>query len=379
MIKKLLFTILSILYICNPVLSQSTTVRVGKISLEISDTKWVYLKFPAKIKYADMGTDDILVEKTKVDNILRVKSVVPVFDETSITIIALDGKIYTFSLHYNQNPKYIAVDLRNVKNNVIVDANAITPMSIELSMLRTSHIILKDNIADISVGVDSIVAELAEDDIMNICKARQVSGFDGFTETSLTIITENKEIFPFIVTHNDNPKDLNINVASGDTDGNVSANFSESTMNEVEMEKLGKEIVEKGVKINNIGVYDDKMNFCLASLYIKNDILMFHIRTTNNSKIDYDVDFIRCYIKNKKNSKSSVSQDDEKIPIYIYKTDEDKILANDSFSEILFFKKFTVPNKHLFYFEMFEKNGGRHLKFTCSNKEILKAEFLGDE
>ena len=76
MIKKLLFTILSILYICNPVLSQSTTVGVGKISLEISDTKWVYLKFPAKIKYADMGTDDILVEKTKVDNILRVKSVV---------------------------------------------------------------------------------------------------------------------------------------------------------------------------------------------------------------------------------------------------------------------------------------------------------------
>jgi hypothetical protein len=53
-------------------IAQSKTTGVGKIALEISETKWVYLKFPAKIKYADMGTDDILVEKTKVDNILRV-------------------------------------------------------------------------------------------------------------------------------------------------------------------------------------------------------------------------------------------------------------------------------------------------------------------
>jgi hypothetical protein len=32
--------------------------------------------------------------------------------------------------------------------------------------------------------------------------------------------------------------------------------------------------------------------------------------------------------------------------------------------------------KQLLYFEMFERNGVRHIKFTCSNKEILKAEYL---
>lgn len=352
--------------------AEGRTQGVGKIALEVSDDKWVYLKFPAKIKYADMGTEDIVVEKTKVENILRVKSLVPVFDETAITVIAMDGKIYTYALKYAESPKYIAVDMKGVRDNIIEPENTIQPMKLDLSTVRTSHLIFKSNIADIAVGVDSIAAELAEEDIMNIAKARQVSSFDGFETTSLTVVTEDREIYPFIVSHNDNPKDLNINVA----DAGASATFAASSMNELEMEELGRRVVEQGSRMNNIGVYSDKMAFALASLYIKDDVLMFHIRTSNNSRIDYDVDFIRCYIVNKKNSKNSVSQDDEKLPLFTYRSGDEKIPAGGSYSEVFFFNKFTVPDKHLFYFEMFEKNGGRHMKFTCSNKEILRAEEL---
>ena len=58
-----------------------------------------------------------------------------------------------------------------------------------------------------------------------------------------------------------------------------------------------------------------------------------------------------------------------------YSLKEGDLVEGDSgYSAVFFFKRFTVPDKHQFYFEIFEKNGGRHLKFTASNKEILNAK-----
>jgi hypothetical protein len=43
---------------------------------------------------------------------------------------------------------------------------------------------------------------------------------------------------------------------------------------------------------------------------------------------------------------------------------------------VLFFNRFTIPKQRMLYFELFEKNGGRHLLFPVSNKELLKARKL---
>ncbi|MBP5524102.1 MAG: DUF4138 domain-containing protein [Paludibacteraceae bacterium] len=378
--RNLLVLITVFLSLCSAALSSQHLQQKGakKVKLEVSDVKWLYLQFPAKINYVDMGTEDIVAEKIgDAENILRIRSEIPVFDNTTLTAITKDGKIYTFDLNYDQDPKTIAIDVKNVGDSVKQE-HYLSESTIELSSIRTSHLSYNsdETVIDVAVGVDSIIAEKISD-FNNVVIAKRVGEFDAFTSTSLHVVTKdsknNVRIYPHIIKANENPELVNLVIGS---DANEEkASFSIASMNEVEMEEYGKAVVEKGAVLNNIGISENKMLFSLIGLFIKDDILMFHLYLQNDSKIDYEIDFIRSYIQNKKKTKKQTYQDDEKIPIYVYKSKEGDLVEGDTgYSAVFFFKRFTVPDKHQFYFEIFEKNGGRHLKFTASNKEILNAK-----
>lgn len=364
--------ILALCFSATVALSQSIE-SLKKTPLKISDVKWVYLKFSSDVKYVDMGTDDIQMEKTTIKSILRIKSKIPSFDNTTTTIITNNGDIYTLQLCYEMSPEYLAINMSNV-NDTIPYSNVIKNYNIELSKLRTSHIVVEDKVVDVTVGSDAIIAEQIED-MNNIVRARAVSNFEYFKETSMTIVTADGNIYPFNVTHNDNPTNINISLATE----NTKAKFSKASLNDSELDELGQKIIQKGTRFNNIGIMNDKIVFCLKSICIQDDILMFYLYVENRSQVAYEIDFIRSYIKNKKKNKKQTSQDDEIIPIHVYKSDNKEVIdANGNYSTILFFKRFTIPNNHLFFFELFEKNGGRHLKFTCANSLILKAEIIGE-
>lgn len=347
-----------------------------KIRLDISDVKWVYLQFPAKINYVDMGTEDIVAEKVAdVENILRIKSEIPVFENTTLTAITKDGKIYTLDLYYKKNPQSIALNMKEIKDSITND-HYLNESKIELSSIRTSHISYSGNekVIDVTVGSDSIIAGKITD-LNNVVQAKRIGEFDVLNETSLHVVTKDGNgkirIYPHIITANENPQNVNITINTTEED---KATFSLASMNEVEMDAYGEAVVKQGTILNNIGVSSNKMLFCLRGLFIKDDILMFHLYLQNNSQIPYEIEFIRSYIQNKKKGKKQTSQDIEKVPIYVYKTNESELVdGNSGYSAVFFFQRFTVPDKHQFYFEAFEKNGGRHLKFTASNREILDA------
>ena len=292
-----------------------------------------------------------------------------------MTAITKDGRIYTFDLNYDQNPRTIAIDVKNVSDSIKPE-HFLSESTIELSSMRTSHLSYNsdETVIDVAVGVDSIIAEKISD-FNNVVIAKRVGEFDVFNTTSLHVVTKdsknNVKIYPHIISANDNPELVNLVIGNNEE----KASFSVASMNEVEMEEYGKAVVEKGAVLNNIGITENKMLFSLIGLFIKDDVLMFHLYLQNDSKIDYEIDFIRSYIQNKKKTKKQTYQDDEKIPIYVYRSKEGDLVEGDSgYSAVFFFKRFTVPDKHQFYFEIFEKNGGRHLKFTASNKEILNAK-----
>jgi hypothetical protein len=143
------------------------------------------------------------------------------------------------------------------------------------------------------------------------------------------------------------------------------------------MRTYAKQVLNKGCVLRNIGDYRDKMSFSIYGIYVKEDVMMFYLNMENLSKVDYEVDFIKNYIVNKKTTKKQAYQADEKIPLFVYEESENQLIpARESKSVVLFFKRFTIPRKHNMYFELFERNGGRHLKFTLSNKTLLDAKKL---
>ena len=369
-VKSLLCAISLLFFLCSSY-GQERIKGFNVIELGVSDVKWVYLKFKSDISNIDHGTDDIQIERTSVSSIARIRSRVPRFVETHITFITKDGELHTFHIHYEQNPGIVAA---NVRGKTLGEEDVIRPLRVELSDDRTSHITFPHKVVDMSVGCDSaIVDHVPNTDNMVMAKCYPYDT-NLFKETSLTIVTEDKNIYAFDVVYKAVPEVLNFSVDDADKKGAV---FSVINVNETDMRALGELVISKGNQMNR-GIMEGKMIFALQGVFIKDDVTMLHVAIANNSQIDYDIDFIKCYITNRKNLKKQAMQVDDIMPLYEYVQNEKSkfVPANSTYHTVLFFKRFTIPDKHNLFFEVFEKNGGRHLQFTITNHDLLSAKVL---
>lgn len=337
--------------------------------LDVSDVKWTYLQFTSDVRYADRGTDQIRIEVTAMPSVVRIKSEVAVFDSTSITLITLDGVVHTFRLGYVQDPQSIAYKVRKTGLSPIV------PHEIELSHRQTSHIVFPSKVLDVQTGSEKLIAMKTEE-IDNIVKCKSLTdGFDYFTESSLTVLTKEGTVYPFIVKYKEYPELVNIQVDHSGEE--PEAIFSTLSVHEPEMRQYGNQVLENGCVLRNIGDFRDKMSFSIYGIYVKEDVMMFFLNIENHSKVDYEVDFIKNYIVNRKTTKNQAYQADEKVPLFVYEKDDSQLIPAGGGKKLVFFyKRFTIPRKHNMYFELFERNGGRHLKFTLSNKTLLNAKKL---
>jgi len=86
--------------------------------LAITFNKTTNLVFPFAIKSADRGSKDVLVQKAAgAENILQVKAVKRSFDETNITVITADGKLYSYIVNYADNPSVLNISFKNNSND----------------------------------------------------------------------------------------------------------------------------------------------------------------------------------------------------------------------------------------------------------------------
>ena len=367
---KIVYNLIGIMMLFVSVVCKAEN-NINPIQLQLNDLKYLFLKFPAEIKYADLGSAQIEAEKVRT-NIFKVKAVEPVFDKTNFTVVTTDGKYYNFEVGYASSPSYLAVDVAKANGSVTEDA-IIPATKIEVSSLNTTHLIFPSKVVDISLGSRFVISEKAEQ-IDNIVKVKSTeSSAEDFIQTSITVVTDNGSVYPMIVDFNQYPEKTNITF-----DENTSnAFFQGVNVNDNEMEAMAKWIIDQGMKIVDIGVHDFKMTFQLCSIYTDQDIIAFHLQMINDSKIDYGINFVKAYIQDRKINKKTAMQEDEITPIYVYYSDQDKIVhGKGKYHMVLFYKKFTIPEKRGLYFEMFEQNGGRHAKFSTHQKYIIKAEVI---
>lgn len=364
--------VLALLIIIVCATSACAQSNIKPISLKMNDIKYLLLDFPAEIKYADLGSEDVVAEKSVHGNILKIKAGIPYFEKTNISVVTTDGKYHSFVVEYDANPKYLAIRMKEVKDS-ISSRDIIKSTHIEVSDMKTSHLIFPGKVDEICLGSDNIISEKAER-IDNIVKLKSTTdNVDEFLQTSITIVTEDGKIYPMTVDYNKSPNQMSISFG----DQKNKAFFRGVNVNDESMEQMAKWILEQGMKINSIGSQDFKMTFQLNSIYTDQDIIAFNLHIINNSRIDYGIDFVKAYIRDKKISKKTAMQEDEINPIYAYYTDQEKVIhGKGDYNVVLFYKKFTIPEKRILFFELFEANGGRHIKFSAPNRSIIKAEVI---
>lgn len=113
MVTGILLVLLSVqLYAQNNADPNVTVIK--PYFLPITFYKTTNLVFPYAIKSVDRGSRDILAQKAKgVDNILQIKAGKLGFDQTNLTVITADGKLYSYILNYTDTPSVLNIRFAN--------------------------------------------------------------------------------------------------------------------------------------------------------------------------------------------------------------------------------------------------------------------------
>lgn len=354
--------------ICFLVLNSCVAYAQTSERLLLNETQSVILSFSSEIKYVDFGIGAIKGRRLSSPKMLCLQSVKPEFSESTVSVVTSDGGYHQFSVSY----------ARKIDRFVWQQSgHSFETDSIGFSTVKTTHFICDEKISDIVVSSESVIAEYAEK-IENIIKAKAVDM--DFVETTMHLITQSGYIYTFIVKPEVSPQRLSVVLSSeAEVTQSSQAIFKSNSVNDNQMRKFAEKLTNEKPSMNDIGVIDLKMAFAMSGIYSYNDLLAFKIDVVNKGRIDYVIDFIKCYIKDQQSSKTVAVQEEELIPVYIYfskKRDSQVLTAGEGETIVLFYTRFTIPHKRILYFEMFEKNGGRHLSFPVSSKEILRAKAI---
>ena len=87
-------------------------------SIPVTQTKITCIIFPVNIQPAGKGTRDIKAQKVKgTDNVLMVQAARPNFAPTNLTVIGLNGRLYSLVLRYESEPA--AYNYRVIEDSVV--------------------------------------------------------------------------------------------------------------------------------------------------------------------------------------------------------------------------------------------------------------------
>ena len=224
--------------------------------------------------------------------------------------------------------------------------------TISVALNKTTSLVFPQMIKAVDKGSRDVLTQKVPD-VENVLQVK--AGKENFAETNMTVITTNGRLYSFIIRYAAEPARLHIEI-----DSSVSI-----------FEKIAiKDKSVHGVRDKN---YD--MRLCLKGLYIDKDILYYQLEVENLSNISYDIDMLHFYIKDRKQSRRTASQELQQVPLYVF-GNTSSVMGQSKQIIVVALPKFTIPDKKIFYVSVLEKNGGRHLQLKIRNKTIVKASLL---
>ena len=254
----------------------------------------------------------------------------------------------------------------------------IVPYKLEVTYNKTTHLVFPSAIASIDRGSRDIIVEKAAG-VENILRVKADAKI--FEETNLSVITNDGKLYSFLVSYNNNPPYLNVNISNiGSINMTSSLLTEDETISPSVMNEQGlKDYAQKtaSIKSNIRSVYDEssKMSLALTGFYVKDNTMFCRLSIENYSSINYDIDQFRFYIRDKKQSKRTASQEIEIHPLYIF-GDTSGIKGESKETLVIAVPKFTIPDGKYMAIEIMERNGGRHLALKVKNRHVVSARSL---
>jgi conjugative transposon TraN protein len=255
-----------------------------------------------------------------------------------------------------------------------------------ISELKTIHLIFPSAIKEVDAGTADVMAQITEH-FNNVLRVKANTN-KAFTETNLTVLTEDGGLYSFLTNYSKDPEILNINIGN-----NLSSDIlmskelginqflnSRFQLNEInqsasEIKYLMQKATENKAFIRNTGVVNLSMSAFLKGIYTHQELMYLSFEVNNESYIDFPIDFIKLYIKDKQQLKRMTVQEEELNILDRFPLDN-VVKAQTKTIFCLVIPKRTIANDKEFSIEIYEQNGGRHLRFSIDPKLIAKAKTL---
>lgn len=254
----------------------------------------------------------------------------------------------------------------------------IAPYKLEVTFNKTTNLVFPAPIASVDRGSQDIIVEKAVG-VENILRVK--ADVKTFEETNLSVITNDGKLYSFLVNYSNNPSYLNVNIADVASSTNTASMqknegvISSVVMTEQNLRTYCESAISQEANIHGVKDKASKMSLALTGFYVKENVMFCRLRIENDSQINFDIEQLRLYVRDKKQSKRTATQENEILPLYILgDTSGVKGISKDTI--VIAVPKFTIADGKYIVLEMMERNGGRHLALRVKNRHVVKAKGL---
>ena len=247
-----------------------------------------------------------------------------------------------------------------------IPQSEITPRQVEVSFNKTTHLIFPAPVQYVDLGSTDIIAD----------KAFQA-------ETNLTVITADGRFYAFDVRYADDPRQLSIRIMN-----DLQAQIPEGKAPTVpvrldaldgddaaRIDSAMEQIYNNDKpQIKHIGYKRYGLQTLLTGIYIDSEgWLYFGIEMRNDSRIPFDIDHIRMYVRDKRLPRRTAVQDIEIVPVRrLHPLSE--IDTGKTGRTVWAIPKMTIPDGKALHIDIYERGGGRHQSLRVENRDILAAK-----
>lgn len=283
------------------------------------------------------------------------------------------------------NPENYQTAQRHHSYTLPIDKTAIKgSYPLGVSEIKTIHVIFPSEIKEVDAGTAHVIAQITES-FNNVLKIKANTD-KPFSETNLTVLTADGGLYSFLTTYNRDPEILNINIGNNlSSDIFVSkelginqlikSNFQLTNFNvsATEIQTNLRQAIDAKANIKRVGAKNQTMRVKLQGIYTQNGLMYLSLGFENESNIAFSIDFIKLYIKDIQQLKRTTAQEEElKIIEKMPNSDVIEPQSRETFAIVTPLR--TLSTDKELVIEIYEKNGGRHLRFPVSFRILEKSQ-----
>lgn len=249
--------------------------------------------------------------------------------------------------------------------------NAEQLKNVQIAHSKTTSIVFPYAVKSIDKGSADVLVQKAKgvENIVLVKAAKQ-----DFTPTNLTVVTGDNRLYVFMLQYDETCADLNVK-ADRSFLVNEEVLFSKDNDNQKTIEEYAALALSKKKKIHGLSRSRFEMLLRVTGVFIHQDVLYFRLVLGNRSKIGYDIDQLRFFVRDQRKSKRTASQEIEILPLYC----TSPLSAVPDASELTLVyavPKFTIPDKKYLSVQLIEKNGGRQIEVDVKHKDLIDLDIL---